>query len=70
MDYLRNIENLLSENKQSLGTYDLRAMSNNEQLFAISKYQRRALEKGGTIYQLVFWNFQTLHTWFIDIRGV
>ncbi len=54
VDYLRNIENLLSENKQSFGTYDLRAMSNNEQLFAISKYQRRALEKGGKIYQLVF----------------
>ena len=52
--YLRDTVNLLSEYKDSFGTFSLSKLKKNEELYGISKYQRKAIEKGGEIYLLTF----------------
>ena len=50
--YLRDTVSLLSEHKDSFGTFSLSKLKKNEELYGISKYQRKAIEKGGKIYML------------------
>ena len=52
--YLRDTVNLLSKYKDSFGTFSLSKLKKNEELYGISKYQRKAIEKGGEIYLLTF----------------
>ena len=50
--YLRDTVSLLSKYKDSFGTFSLSKLKKNEELYGISKYQRKAIEKGGEIYLL------------------
>ena len=50
--YMRDTVNLLGEYKDSFGTFSLSKLQKNEELYGISKYQRKAIEKGGEIYLL------------------
>ena len=52
--YLRDTVSLLSKYKDSFGTFSLSKLKKNEELYGISKYQRKAIEKGGEIYLLTF----------------
>ncbi len=52
--YLRDTVTLLSEFKDSFGTFNLSKLNKNEELYGISKYQRKAIENGGEIYLLTF----------------
>ena len=54
ISYLRDTVDLLSEYKESFGTFSLSKLKKNEELYGISKYQRKAIEKGGEIYLLTF----------------
>ena len=50
--YLNDIKDIFSENKDCLSTYDVKILSKNDKLYGISRYQRKAIEKGRNIYQL------------------
>ncbi len=52
--YLHDMVCLLSEHEDSIGEYNVRILSKNDEFYGISKYQRKAIEKGGRIYQLTF----------------
>jgi release factor glutamine methyltransferase len=52
--YLRDTVNLLSEYKESFGTFSSSILKKNDALYGISKYQRKAIENGGKIYLLTF----------------
>ena len=52
--YLGDTVTLLSEFKDSFGTFNLSKLNKNEELYGISKYQRKAIENGGEIYLLTF----------------
>ena len=51
-DYLRDTISLLNEYKDSFGTFSSSILNQNDELYGISKYQRKALENGGKIYLL------------------
>ena len=50
--YLKDTENLLIKHKKLFGDYNLRALSEHDDLYGISRYQRKAIEKGRKIYLL------------------
>ena len=50
--YLRDTVNLLSEYKESFGTFSSSILKKNDALYGISKYQRKAIENGGKIHLL------------------
>ena len=50
--YLNDTKYLLDKHKSSLGDYRISVLSKNDQLFGISRYQRKAIEKGRKIYLL------------------
>jgi len=56
-DYLRDTVSLLNEYKDSFGTFSSSILKKNDELYGISKYQRKALENGGKIYLLTLWNY-------------
>ncbi len=51
-DYFRDTVSLLNEYKDSFGTFSSSILKKNDELYGISKYQRKAIENGGKIYQL------------------
>jgi len=51
-DYFRDTVSLLNEYKDSFGTFSTSILKKNDELYGISKYQRKALEIGGKIYLL------------------
>ena len=55
--YLKDMVSLITKHVGNIGTYDVRILSKNDRLYGISRYQRKAIEKGEKIYQLIFWNF-------------
>ena len=50
--YLNDTINLLDKHPASLGSYSMRVISKNDELYGISRYQRKAIENGGKIYLL------------------
>ena len=52
--YLNHSENLLSQHSDIVENYSVRILSKNDQLYGISRYQRKAIEKGKKIYLLTF----------------
>ena len=52
--YLKDTENLLINHKKIFGDFNISVISNTDRLYGISKYQRKAIEKGRKIYLLVF----------------
>ena len=44
--------NILNEYKDSFGTFSLSILKKNDELYGISKYQRKAIENGGKIHLL------------------
>lgn len=50
--YLKDTENLLTKHKKLFGSYNLKALSEYDNLYGISRYQRKAIEKGRKIYLL------------------
>ena len=52
--YLRDIERLLCKYEDLLGEYKINILSKNEELYGVSRYQRKAIEKGKNIYLLTF----------------
>ena len=50
--YLKDTENLLIKHKKLFGDYNSRALSEYDDLYGISRYQRKAIEKGRKIYLL------------------
>ena len=68
--YLKDTENLLIKHKKLFGDYNLRALSEHDDLYGISRYQRKAIEKGRKIYLLTIWNKYSLDAWFIYSTGV
>ena len=51
--YLNDTIKLLNEHQSSLGKYSMRVLSKNDELYGISRYQKKALKKGRKIYQLL-----------------
>ena len=52
--YLKDMVSLITKYVGNIGTYDVRILSKNDRLYGISRYQRKAIEKGEKIYQLIF----------------
>tara|TARA_Y100000816_G_scaffold259997_1_gene215947 strand:+ start:430 stop:1134 length:705 start_codon:yes stop_codon:yes gene_type:complete len=52
--YLNYSENLLSQHRDIVENYSVSTLSKNDKLYGISRYQRKAIEKGGKIYLLTF----------------
>lgn len=52
--YLEDVVNLLRVRKNTLINYEFSILSKNHKLYGISRYQRKAIEKGGKIYLLTF----------------
>ena len=50
--YLKDIKNLLSSFKETFGDYTVNIIAENDELYGISRYQRKAIEIGGKIYLL------------------
>ena len=50
--YLRYVEDLLTESRELIGKYNLITLSENDDLYGISRYQKKAIEKGDKIYLL------------------
>ena len=53
-NYLNYLENLLRQQKEIIRNYSVSVLSKNDYLYGISRYQRKAIEKGGKIYLLSF----------------
>lgn len=53
-NYLEDTRDLLDEYRENFGEYNVGIMSKNDKLYGISKYQRKAIEKGEKIYLLTF----------------
>ena len=68
--YLKDIKNLLSSFRETFGDYTVNIIAENDELYGISRYQRKAIEIGGKIYLLKLWINSILHAWFINITGV
>ena len=68
--YLNYSENLLNQHKDIIEYYSVSILSKNDNLYGISRYQRKAIQKGGKIYLLTIWNLLSLHAWFIEAGGV
>ena len=54
ISYLNDIKNLLGESEVAFGNYNTEVLSKNSKLYGISRYQMKAIEKGGKIYQITF----------------
>ena len=52
--YLRYTENLLNQHKSFVGNYSVNKLAKNDELYGISRYQRKAIEKGKDIFLLKF----------------
>ena len=52
--YLKDTENLLCNYKEEFGEYNLRILSENDELYGISRYQWKAIKKGKKIFLLIF----------------
>ena len=52
--YLKDTESLLDDHQEHCGKYKVSILSKNDELYGISRYQQKAIEKGGKIYQLTF----------------
>ena len=52
--FLKDTEDLLSKHKEIFGDCNLNVLSKKDEFYGISKYQRKAIEKGRKIYLLVF----------------
>jgi tRNA G46 methylase TrmB len=50
--YIKDTERLLNKYKASFGSYKTCILSENNKLYGISRYQRKAIEKEGKIYLL------------------
>ena len=51
--YMNDIKDLLNDHKNKIGGYSVRILMENDYLYGISKYQRKAIEKGGKLYQFL-----------------
>ena len=51
--YMNDIKDLLNDHKNVIGEYSVRILVENDDLYGISKYQKKAIEKGGKIYQFI-----------------
>ena len=54
VSYLKFTENILNQHKDIIRNYSIRTLSKNDELYDISRYQRKAIEKGRKIYLLTF----------------
>jgi len=54
VSYLKFTENILNQHKDIIRNYSVRTLSKNDELYDISRYQRKAIEKGRKIYLLTF----------------
>ncbi len=52
--YVRYVKNLLISNQGAVGDFQLRILSENDELYGISRYQNKAISKGNKIYLLTF----------------
>ncbi len=52
--YLKDTKDLLSENEDYFGSYIQNTLTDKDELYGISRYQRKAIENGGKIYLLIF----------------
>ena len=52
--YLNDTQDLLRNYNNFFSDFSVRILSNNDELYGISRYQRKAIEKGGKIYLLTF----------------
>ncbi len=52
ISYLNDIKNIYLDNKNYLGKINMKILSNKDKYYGISRYQRKAIEKGGKIYQI------------------
>ena len=52
--YLNDTQDLLRNYNNFSSDFSVRILSNNDELYGISRYQRKAIEKGGKIYLLTF----------------
>ncbi len=50
--YLDYMNNLIIQHENFLGFHNIKILSENDKLYGISRYQRKAIRKGGKIYQL------------------
>ena len=53
-EYIKDTEDMLNNIKDFTGNYNVTIMTKNDELYGISRYQRKAIEKGGKIYLLTF----------------
>ncbi len=51
-NYLKAMQHTFIENKKNLGDIKIKILTKKDKLYGISKYQRKAIEKGGKIYQV------------------
>ncbi len=51
--YMSDIKDLLDDHKKVIGEYSIRILMENDDLYSISKYQRKAIEKGEKLYQII-----------------
>ena len=54
--YISDTEELLNKHIDLFGDYTLSILSENDELYGISRYQRKAIKGGRKIYLLTFWN--------------
>ena len=52
ISYLNYIKNIISNNHKKLFDHDIATLSKNDELYGVSRYQRKAIENGGNIYQI------------------
>ena len=52
--YLSYTENLLNQHKGFVGKYSVNKLAKNDELYGISRYQRKAIERGRDIFLLKF----------------
>ena len=52
--FLSYTENLLNQHKGFVGNYSVNTLVKNDELYGISRYQRKAIEKGRDIFLLKF----------------
>ena len=50
---MNDIKDMLNDHKNIIGEYSVRILMENDDLYGISKYQRKAIEKGGKLYQFI-----------------
>ena len=50
--YLQDMKNMINQNKDFFENYNISILSKNDELYGISRYQRKAIEKGRKIYLL------------------